>query len=153
MYMHTHKCDVFTGLCVGQRAGIPYTLASYFTLATGPWIEQPFLPLFSLQPAFEISTGQQYHWEWLQDFASLGTPERVYPYTKYCLCNIGDKECTPTLFVPCEEEAKLVCTPTLFLLPHCLCYIGDKECRGTLFVPYIHCPESTIKQCKNVQIL
>ena len=26
--------------------------------------------------------------------------QRVCPYTKYCLCNIGEKECTPTLFVP-----------------------------------------------------
>ena len=30
-----------------------------------------------------------------------GTQQRVYPYTTHYLRNVGEKECTPTLNVPC----------------------------------------------------
>ena len=46
-----------------------------------------------------------------------GTQQRVYPYTTRYLCNVGEKECTPAMFVP-----------------HWLSFIESEECAPTLSI-------------------
>ena len=82
----------------GSRGSLHASQISHLLLYSALWLLVPasssqFLPLFLLQPAFEISTGQYYLWEmatrvWI--LCALGSPDNVRVCTVYvhvhCAC-------------------------------------------------------------------